>query len=584
MNKNETDLAVNIMFQQSRFKLKNVLLITNKNNCNHCQPLSQLLSKNGYKVVISEYDKEEIKNKIWDNFIEIIILLPTTDIKTRCETCKWLYKNYPNKIYFVYLPEANVEKYNITNCNLYIKSRCRASFLFFNCITQPELFISRFKILIDKNCKEATDSISSQMFAYLHILITQTLQLPLLKPAISSFSLSPVEAEEKIDILLKFISKELVKFISKKFLVDKISLFFYDTNTEDYILYGSKNYEIKKEPVVLSKSWLLIKEVLKEKKMFLIQDGIIHYPKVKKITTRLQPNIVSSIIIPLMIGNEVLGIINLARKEKANERFTKFDLYLLEKMSSWIVYIFATILSIKISIEYSKLKDDFVSIVNHELRTPLMALSAAIELIEGKIPPNIETIIRRNISRLSSMIEEILDFSRISRRMFKIVKRKESISQLVNEIVEEYKIQLDKKNIRFELEYNVKTDTAVFDKQRIKQIITNFINNSIKFFPEEKQDKYIKLLVEEEKDNYHFCVEDNGKGIKKSDLKKIFLPFIQIGDIMTDHKPGLGLGLYISYEIMKQHEGKIWIESEEGKYTKAHILLPKNLSGGRISL
>lgn len=563
-------------------QLKNVLIITDIAKCKICNQFTQILSKNNFKVFVSNCEKKQIQKEIFENFIEIIILLPSVEIERKAELCHWLYKNYPNKIYFSYVPFSLSKELDILKCPLYIKKRCKAVFLIFDILTQSDLIISRIKFYINTQYIIKLGDISYKVLRILNNVTKEAGNFPIFKKEISYYS-SYIEVSKKITQIIHLLGAYIVNLISKEFLVDKISLFLYEPSVGKYVLVASKNYEIKDKnvPVFLSLEWEFVNRALKEKTPLMLQNGTIHYPKFKKLKFKPQPDIISSLVIPIVFGENVYGVLNAARLKKYKERFTIYDLNLLLYLTKWIGYIYSIIMSFKLNIEYNKLKDDFISIINHELRTPLMALSASFELLEGKIPSNIEDIIKRNIKRLSSMIEELLDFSRIGKGTLKIVKKEESISSLIKEIQEEYTTQLKNKNIEFIIKINLKTDKEMFDYYRMKQVLTNLINNSIKFLPKDRKNKYIKLTVTEEEKYFHFCVEDNGRGIPKSELKNVFIPFVQVGDILTEHKKGLGLGLSIAKEIIEQHRGKIYIESEEGKWTKSHILLPKSfLVGG----
>lgn len=228
------------------------------------------------------------------------------------------------------------------------------------------------------------------------------------------------------------------------------------------------------------------------------------------------------------------------------------------------------------ALEYERMKSDFISIVNHELRTPLMAISAAIELVEKNLSQEIYLLIRRNIQKLNNLVEQLLDFSRINRETFSIMKTKNSVSALINEIVSEYNLTLKNSNITLQVNFDLKNDIQLFDKERIKQVVSNLINNSIKFMPNKKSSNYIKLSVEETKKDIVFCVTDNGRGIQTKNLKYIFNPFVQLSEITTKEKNGLGLGLAIAKNIVESHKGKIWAKSVFGKWTKIFFTIPKN--------
>ena len=152
--------------------------------------------------------------------------------------------------------------------------------------------------------------------------------------------------------------------------------------------------------------------------------------------------------------------------------------------------------------------------------------------------------------------------------MFRIFKTREfDLHELTSEVVDE--IQRLQKNQRIKLKS--KANIKVFgDRQRIGQVLSNLIYNAIKYSPE---DKKIKIQVMPNTRNVIVSVEDSGIGIPKNKQQNIFSKYYRTekGQQKAD---GLGLGLYISKEIIKHHKGKIWVESEEGKGSKFSFTLP----------
>ncbi|MCX7910734.1 MAG: GAF domain-containing sensor histidine kinase [Endomicrobia bacterium] len=561
---------------------RNILLISKNPKIKQLKNVSVNLKKYKFNVYISSEDKNEIKKQIYDNTIEIVWVLSDIPFCRRQSLCQWLYKNFPNKLYFSVALSLQ-DSCNIQICKLLQRNECRSSFLV--CGRNIKAVIERFKFLLKRSFTTLASSFNNNIDYILKLTVRFRTLFPLFYKTPSVY-ISSQEGINLLESIISEVSNYFVGLLKRRFLADKISLFIYDHNEGNYVLVAQHSYEITEEPTKISRSWKLMQKVLAAKKSMLIQDGVIHYPELSKLKVKFQPKIVSSIIVPFIVGEEVIGIVNIARLSPKKEKFTFVEFNLIKVLCRWLSYIYSALISIESALEYEKLKSDFVSIINHELRTPLMSLSASVELLEGKIPQNIEEILKRNIKRLDGLIEEMLDFSRIGKGTFKIEIKENSIAELGKEIVEEYKPQLDKLGIRFILDLpQLTTDRIYFDKTKIKQVIENLINNAIKYSSEERKDKYIKFSIQEEEKYIHIIVEDNGIGIEKKNLKQIFLPFVQVGDIMNKSKPGLGLGLYISKEILNRHKGKIWIESEYGKWTKAHVLLPKiiNVSNGKIN-
>jgi signal transduction histidine kinase len=223
-----------------------------------------------------------------------------------------------------------------------------------------------------------------------------------------------------------------------------------------------------------------------------------------------------------------------------------------------------------------ELKSEIISIVSHELRTPLTSIKGYVELIlDGTMGPINESqkrgleIANENIDRLKRLIENMLDLSRIERGELKMDISKVNLKDIVQNVIHSLKPLADGKNIK--IINKAENITANVDKDKLTGVLTNLIENAIKFSPVNEN-----VTVEAFKENnmVHITVKDNGPGIPKSELTKIFDRFYQVNSSAKRIKSGSGLGLAICKSIVEAHGGKIWVESELGKESTFHILLP----------
>jgi signal transduction histidine kinase len=235
-----------------------------------------------------------------------------------------------------------------------------------------------------------------------------------------------------------------------------------------------------------------------------------------------------------------------------------------------------------------KLKNDFINIAAHELRTPTQAILTFADLLPS-YPDKKEIIetIQRNARRLKRLIRDILDVTKIESQ--KLVLRKEifNVTDLVYSIIEEYREQIKKsplcKNIKFYFLFPNEKDLFVYaDKERITQVISNLLDNSIKFIEDEgsiyisikkisrsERIKYITDLNRE--DQVIISIRDTGTGILEEIYPKLFTKFA------TKSITGTGLGLYISKSIIEAHGGQIWAENnDKDKGAKFSLRLPLN--------
>ncbi len=220
----------------------------------------------------------------------------------------------------------------------------------------------------------------------------------------------------------------------------------------------------------------------------------------------------------------------------------------------------------------SALKDEFVATVSHELRTPLTAVKEGISLLVDRLlgPLNDEqhdflTTVDQNIDRLTELINNMLDLSKIEAGRFRMLRRPAQVNDLISETIQNYKTMAVKRQLRTEL----KPVSPVFiDSARILQVLGNLFSNAVKFT---KDDGVVTLRVSEKSGSVEVSVEDNGMGIAKEDLPRLFKKFSQVGQKRSQ---GTGLGLALCKELLELHGGTIHVESELGRGTRFVFTLP----------
>lgn len=227
--------------------------------------------------------------------------------------------------------------------------------------------------------------------------------------------------------------------------------------------------------------------------------------------------------------------------------------------------------------ELDRLKSQFLSTTSHELRTPMTPMKIQMELLLedhfGKLNKKQRKsldMVLRNTEHLDKLIADILDISRIQAERLKFEMEKGQVADCIKETVENMKQFADKQNIVIATEI-AKLPKIRLDKGRITQVLNNLIDNAIKFTPQKG-----KIIVEAEEQNNNILVKvkDTGVGIPEKDLKNIFEPFFQVDSSYKRKYEGTGLGLAICKGIIKQHGGKIWVESIVGKGTTFYFNLP----------
>ena len=180
-------------------------------------------------------------------------------------------------------------------------------------------------------------------------------------------------------------------------------------------------------------------------------------------------------------------------------------------------------------------------------------------------------VILRNTNRLDSLIQDILDISRLESGTMKFIPTKTDIDTLVGQTVETMQASADRKEITINADIEADVPGLKVDELRIKQVMTNLLNNAIKFSPD---GTIINVKARKEKNDILFEVQDFGRGIPKDKQDKVFETFYQV-DSGEDRKfGGAGLGLAVSKGIVVSHGGRIWVESREGKGSTFSFTLP----------
>ncbi len=225
-------------------------------------------------------------------------------------------------------------------------------------------------------------------------------------------------------------------------------------------------------------------------------------------------------------------------------------------------------------------KSKFLANTNHELRTPLTVIMGAAETLIGTdLTPEqkgfAETI--RNYGKsLLSMINNILDVTKIESGMKKLEEEPFNIRTLMDNLMSGLRIKADKKNLKFKCKIDDRIPAILLgDQVCVKQIVFNLVGNAIKFTEKGRVEISIEhLRIEDDFINMKITVEDTGIGISEDDYEKIFNPFSQANSSIHKKYGGTGLGLTISKKIIEEMNGKIEVESKIGRGSKFIVVLP----------
>lgn len=222
-----------------------------------------------------------------------------------------------------------------------------------------------------------------------------------------------------------------------------------------------------------------------------------------------------------------------------------------------------------------KQKDDFIGVVSHELRTPLTGISIFAQLLEKHLQDNqdkkgLQFLFKmtRQMNRLAHLTASFTNVYKIQNGQLVLNKSKFQMNELIKSVMSDFQ-HTAKSHVIINKSTSIITVSA--DKERISQVLINLVSNAIKYSP-----KSDKIIIKSSRDTKKVTVsvQDFGLGISKEEQEHVFERFFRAKGKREGDIPGLGLGLYISFEIVKQHKGKMWLESTEGKGSKFYFSLP----------
>ena len=228
-------------------------------------------------------------------------------------------------------------------------------------------------------------------------------------------------------------------------------------------------------------------------------------------------------------------------------------------------------------------QDEFLSIASHELRTPVAAVKATAQLAQRALqrgtldPARLDRHldgIRRAADRLTSLVEDLLDVSRLRTGRLELRRQCVELAPLVEEVIERYHVQLeDKPEYTLVVRLPSQPVLADVDPSRVEQVLDNFLSNAVKYSPTGGQ---ISVVVELEGGGFRLTVSDEGIGLPGAHLESIFEPFGRAPNAAREQIPGLGLGLSICRQLVEAHGGRVWASSAgEQRGTTVGLWLPQ---------
>jgi signal transduction histidine kinase/CheY-like chemotaxis protein len=307
---------------------------------------------------------------------------------------------------------------------------------------------------------------------------------------------------------------------------------------------------------------------------------------------------------PISTSDKFFGTVEILRESDfSGEDSTCFQTVVKQvslPLESAILYEEIKKTNIKLE-KLEKLKSEFISIVSHELRTPLTSIKNSLDIMLSgktgditKIQDNFLNIAKRNVDRLSGIINDLLDLSKIEAGKMDFRFKPLNVAEPIEFVKSTFENLAEKKNITITAKIAHDLPQIYGDINRIEQVLSNLISNALKFTPENGE-----IIISVRKinagsinraifntlsttgkqlnfkgDYVKISVQDNGIGIKESDIPKVFDKFQQIESSLSREVGGTGLGLPIAKQLIEAHRGEIWLESELQKGSKFSFILP----------
>ncbi|MBI5198737.1 MAG: GAF domain-containing sensor histidine kinase [Nitrospirae bacterium] len=312
--------------------------------------------------------------------------------------------------------------------------------------------------------------------------------------------------------------------------------------------------------------------------------------------------------VPVFIGEELFGV--LCTFSRSPHHYSEYDVILHELLSKRLEFEFVKEkyenelrFSMTEAQAANRAKSEFLANMSHELRTPLNSIIGFSEVMLDGIGGTISDDQRGFIQdiyesgkHLLSLIEDILDLSRVEAGTIELELSEFSLKELIDNSLIFFREKALKHNMKVKVEVEEGLDDIVADRRRIKQVLVNLLSNAFKFSPDGGSVIVRARLIEAEKmgrwedekfstsqapsfptsdrNFYEISVEDTGIGISKDDQKRLFKPFQQLETVYSKKYPGTGLGLNLCKKFVELHGGRIGVESEVGKGSRFSFIIP----------
>lgn len=282
----------------------------------------------------------------------------------------------------------------------------------------------------------------------------------------------------------------------------------------------------------------------------------------------------SAMVVPIFSQIKPIGAITFVTAE-TNKHYNQGDLAMAQELGMRASMAIENARLYKGSQEAITLRDDFISVASHELKTPVTSVKMFTQVLKkhseqiGDVKAvNHLSKMDKQLDKLTELIYDLLNISKIQAGRMEFRKELFNFDDAVKEVIDV--LQQSATGHKIVIQGQTKKKIRG-DEERIGQVINNLVSNAVKYSPKAKK---VIVSLSSDKENVRVAVQDFGIGMEKAHLGKIFERFYRVYDTADKTFPGLGIGLYISSEIVKRHGGKVWVDSTIGKGSIFYVSLP----------
>ena len=293
----------------------------------------------------------------------------------------------------------------------------------------------------------------------------------------------------------------------------------------------------------------------------------------------------SQIVIPIRRKTDVIGLLLL--ESSHDDQFSDDSILFLTRLCDHAAIAISNALLYADLQAANIAKSEFVSLVSHELKTPMTSIRGYADLLaQGTVGPineiqgNFLNTIRANVNRMANLVSDLADVSRIEAGKMRLEFGSVSLPEVVQEVIHSVQALIDEREDNLELLIPDNLPNVWGDYNRIIQIMNNLLSNAIKYTPQHGKIAISSEATVNDWDSQgapqvvHITVTDTGFGISDEEQSKIFQKFFRSSDQYVRDVPGTGLGLNITRHLVEMQGGKIWFESDHGKGTSFHFTIP----------